>query len=83
MPQKHIFTTPIQNTGGDGAYVELPAELKKAFKTEKEAKTFFEKLAYSHQREYVGYITEAKKAETRERRVAQTIERLKNGNRGI
>jgi hypothetical protein len=61
--------------------VEVPPELKKAFKTEKEAKTFFEKLAYSHQREYVGHIMEAKKAETRERRVARTIEMLKKGRK--
>ena len=59
--------------------VEVPPELRKQFKVEKEAKVFFEKLAYSHQREYVNYITEAKKAETRVRRVAQTIEMLKKG----
>lgn len=62
--------------------IEIPAELKRAFKTEKEARAFFGKLAYSHQREYVGYITEAKKAETRERRVAQTIAMLKKGRKG-
>jgi hypothetical protein len=62
--------------------VEIPADLKKAFKAEKEAKAFFEKLAYSHQREYVGYITEAKKDETRRRRVAQTIEMLKKQIKG-
>jgi hypothetical protein len=59
--------------------VEVPAELKKAFKAEKEAKASFEKLSYSHQREYVGYITEAKKEETRARRVAHTIGMLKKG----
>ena len=62
--------------------VEIPAELKKAFKGENEAKAFFDRLSYSHQREYVGYITEAKKQETRERRVAQTIAMLRKGTRG-
>jgi uncharacterized protein YdeI (YjbR/CyaY-like superfamily) len=80
MPKKHSFTGVIQNAGGGGAFVEIPAELKKTFKTEKEAKALFEKLACSHQREYVRYITEAKKEETRKRRVAQTIEMLKKGN---
>ncbi|NOH01107.1 MAG: DUF1905 domain-containing protein [Chloroflexi bacterium] len=61
--------------------VEIPDELKKAFKGEKEAKAFFDKLPYSHQREYVGYITEAKKPETRERRAAQTIAMLKKGQK--
>ena len=57
--------------------VELPSELEKAFKKEKAARAYFESLAYSHQREYVGYITEARKEETRERLAAQTIEMLK------
>src|SRR6185503_16896080 len=29
--------------------IEIPAALKKAFKAEKEAKTFFDKLSYTHQ----------------------------------
>lgn len=58
--------------------VEVPPELQKQFKVEKEAKAFFEKLSYTHQREYVTYITEAKKPETRVRRVEQTIEMLNN-----
>jgi hypothetical protein len=57
--------------------VEIPSELAKAFKKEKAAEKYFKSLAYSHQREYVGYITEAKKEETRSRRVKQTIEMLK------
>lgn len=57
--------------------VEIPPELAKAFKKEKAAETYFKSLAYSHQREYVGYIIEAKKEETRLRRVAQTIAMLK------
>ncbi len=59
--------------------VEIPNELKKALKKEKAAREYFELLAYSHQREYVGYITEAKKEETRLRRVEKTIEMLKQG----
>jgi uncharacterized protein YdeI (YjbR/CyaY-like superfamily) len=57
--------------------VEIPPELAKAFKKEKAAEAFFNSLAYSHKREYVGYINEAKREETRVRRVAQTIEMLK------
>jgi hypothetical protein len=57
--------------------VEIPTELKQAFKAEKEAKKIFDRLAYSHQREYVLWINEAKKEETRARRIAGTIERLK------
>jgi hypothetical protein len=61
--------------------VDVPPELAKAFKKENAAREVFESLAYSHRREYVGYITEAKKEETRLRRVAQTIEMLKQGKK--
>lgn len=57
--------------------IEIPPELEKAFRKDKAAAAYFHSLAYSHKREYVGYITEAKKEETRLRRVAQTISMLK------
>lgn len=61
--------------------VELPEGLKRAFKTEKEAKAFFEKLSYTHQKEYVMWINDAKKEETRQARVIKTIEMLKKGKK--
>lgn len=61
--------------------VEIPTELKKLFKTEKEAKTVFEKLSYSHQREYVLWINEAKRDETRHARILKSIEMLKKGRK--
>src|SRR3972149_7850292 len=61
--------------------IEVPAEMKKGFKTEKEAKASFEKLSYTHQREYVMWINEAKKEETRQNRVVKTIEMLKKGKK--
>ena len=63
--------------------IEVPAELKKAFKVEKEAKVFFDKLSYTHKREYVMWINEAKKEDTRQRRIAKTIEMLKQGKKPV
>lgn len=57
--------------------VEVPKDLIKELKKHKEAKAFFDKLSYTHQREYVMWINEAKKEETRARRIAQTVEHLK------
>lgn len=57
--------------------VEVPADLLKELKKDKETKTFFDKLSYTHQKEYVTWITEAKKEETRQNRIAKTIEMLK------
>jgi hypothetical protein len=61
--------------------IEVPAELKKAFKIEKEAKTFFDKLSYTHQREYVMWINEAKREETRQNRIVKAIGMLKKGQK--
>ena len=61
--------------------IEVPAELKKAFRTEKDAKAFFDKLSYTHQREYVNWINEAKREETRQSRIQKTIEMLKQGKK--
>ena len=61
--------------------IEIPVELKKAFRADKEAKAFFEKLSYTHQKEYVTWIDEAKREETRQNRIAKTVEMLKEGKR--
>lgn len=55
--------------------VVVPDELAAALDAAGLAETFT-RLSYSHQREYVSSIEEAKKPETRRRRVAETIARL-------
>jgi hypothetical protein len=62
--------------------IKAPSDLSKAFRKEKAAKAFFDKLSYTHQREYVTWIEDAKKDETRQNRVTKTIEMLKQGRRG-
>ena len=39
----------------------------------------FAKLSYSHRREYVDWVEEAKRPETRARRIAATVERVREG----
>ena len=58
--------------------VETPEDLAKLLKKEKLLE-FFEKLSYTHRKEYVRWITEAKKEETRQRRLAKAIEMLRDG----
>lgn len=62
--------------------IEVPKDLLKEFKKNKDAQAFFDKLAYTHRREYVMWIEEAKREETRQNRIAKTIEMLKQGKRG-
>lgn len=56
--------------------VELPQELRNALEGMQEAKAYFDKLSYSHKREYVLWIDSAKTAETRTARVEKTIAML-------
>jgi hypothetical protein len=58
--------------------VEVPAQFENLM--EKEGLlTVFEKLSYTHRKEYCRWITEAKKEETRLRRLGKAIEMLKKG----
>ena len=63
--------------------LEIPKDLMKELKKDKEAKAFFDKLSYTHQKEYVTWVTEAKKEETRQNRIFKTVEMLKKGKRGV
>ncbi|WP_246488961.1 YdeI/OmpD-associated family protein [Kutzneria kofuensis] len=46
-----------------------------------EAQRVFDGLPFTHRKEYVRWIEEAKKAETRQNRVAKTVARLTGVNR--
>lgn len=59
----------------------VPTELGKALKANAAAQKFFNSLPPSAQREYTDWISEAKREDTRERRLAQTIEQLALGRR--
>ena len=63
--------------------IEIPKDLMKELKKDKEAKAFFDKLSYTHRKEYVNWVTDAKKDETRQSRILKTIEMLKRGKRGV
>jgi Domain of unknown function (DUF1905)/Bacteriocin-protection, YdeI or OmpD-Associated len=60
--------------------VEVPAQFEKLMKKEG-LLPVFEKLSYTHRKEYSRWIAEAKKEETRVRRLEKAIEMLKKGIR--
>ena len=60
--------------------VEIPADFQQALDDHPAAKAVYQKLSYTHQREHVLAILEAKHAETRRKRILQAIEMLKKGN---
>lgn len=61
------------------AEAEVPTALARALVRNAKARRVFEAFAPSHRREYCEWIAEAKREETRERRVAQAIEWLAEG----
>lgn len=59
--------------------VEAPAELKREMGTHKKAKEHWDKLAFTHKKEMVNWISGAKQDETRQRRLAKVMAVLKTG----
>ena len=59
--------------------VQVPADLRAALREDPAATEAFSKLSYSHRREYVQWIEEAKRPATRKRRIASTVERVHEG----
>jgi uncharacterized protein YdeI (YjbR/CyaY-like superfamily) len=57
----------------------VPVDLTKALSTNKAAKAAFDKFSYSHKKEYVQWIEEAKTEPTRNKRLATTVEWLSEG----
>jgi Bacteriocin-protection, YdeI or OmpD-Associated/Domain of unknown function (DUF1905) len=58
-----------------------PADFARALKTNKEARATWEKLSYTHQKEHALAIEEAKKPETRARRIEKAITQLAAGKK--
>jgi uncharacterized protein YdeI (YjbR/CyaY-like superfamily) len=56
---------------------DIPADLSAAMTADNAALAAFLALPPSHRREYLNWIGEARRAETRERRIAGMIDRLK------
>jgi Bacteriocin-protection, YdeI or OmpD-Associated/Domain of unknown function (DUF1905) len=61
--------------------IEPPADFTRALKGNKEARATWDKLSYTHRREHVEHIEEAKKPETRLRRIEKSIELLAAGKK--
>lgn len=63
------------------ASVPTPNEFERELRRSKVAHRFFEGLSHSHQKEYVTWITNAKREDTRSRRMEVAIDKLIAGKR--
>ena len=61
--------------------VEVPPALQAQLDADEIARAAFEKLSFTHRREYANWIAEAKREETRDRRAGRAIEMLREGVR--
>ncbi|GAA0221363.1 YdeI/OmpD-associated family protein [Cryptosporangium japonicum] len=59
--------------------VEVPADLAAALAADPAAGAAFTGLAYSHRKEFVRWVTEAKREATRADRVGKTVEMVREG----
>jgi hypothetical protein len=68
---------PVEELAG----VDIPEELGQALRRDPRARESFERLAPSHRKEYVRWVDEARRAETRTRRAARAVEMLLRGQK--
>ncbi len=59
----------------------IPADLKKALSVNKMAAKNFDNFAPSYQKQYIWWITSAKKEETRARRIRETVARAEQNKK--
>lgn len=57
--------------------VIIPDDVQVLLNENPEGKAYFEKLSYTHRKEYINWITSAKKEETRVNRLVAFIEKLR------
>lgn len=59
--------------------LDVPPELETVLKKDDQAWAHWEKFNYTHKKEYVEWVTDARKEETRKRRIAQALEMIREG----
>lgn len=61
--------------------VTPPADFARALKANGEARAAWDKLSYTHRREHVEHVEDAKKPETRQRRIEKSVAQLAAGKK--
>ncbi len=59
--------------------VDLPPALADGLARDPDASVAYGRLAYTHRKEFANWVAEAKRDETRDRRVAKALEMLRGG----
>jgi uncharacterized protein YdeI (YjbR/CyaY-like superfamily) len=72
------WDAPVQKPKLD---FKMPSEFSEALKNNPQAENFFNNLAPSYQKQYLGWIVTAKRSETKQKRIKESIELLSEGKR--
>jgi len=63
--------------------VTVPNDVQELFNQNEKAEQLYNKMSYTHRKEYIRWIEDAKKEETRERRKIKMIAMILDGKKGI
>lgn len=63
--------------------VKIADDVVFIFNENPSAKVLFDRMSYTHQKEYIRWIEEAKKSETRENRKIKMIQMILEGKKGV
>ena len=75
------FRATVELGGKTATGIEVPADLAEALAGDDGARATFDGLSFTHRKEWVRWVEEAKKADTRATRLAKTVESLRAGKR--
>ncbi|MEO6490362.1 MAG: YdeI/OmpD-associated family protein [Ferruginibacter sp.] len=77
-----VTTTQVRVVASPKTHsVSIPDELKIVFRKNKNASEFFDSLPLVNKKEYVEWVAEAKKQETRTKRLESVLEKLNTGKK--
>lgn len=63
--------------------IAIADDIASVFNENPDAKNLFDAMSYTHRKEYIRWIEEAKKPETRENRKIRMIEMILSGKKGV
>ncbi len=80
---EEVVTVFVQAAGPPA--LTVPEELERALESRPDARALFEGMSHNHRKEYINWVGEAKRAETRSRRASEAMDRIvaSNGRSGI
>jgi uncharacterized protein YdeI (YjbR/CyaY-like superfamily) len=60
---------------------DMPGEFSGALEKNKRAKDYFANLSATYQKQYIGWVVTAKRPETREKRIQESVRLLEQGKK--